>query len=151
MKECPVCYVNAPDFQINCGHSFCYPCIKHWYQESTSQTCPLCREYVQFREVYVECETLVDVYEEIYTFQQKCTAFAKINARFDDVTYFVLRPWCVYASQNNVSCQYTRYIFIDYNSGKKITEYGLRLQKACHKKRQEEQEVGLLTETHKNG
>jgi len=151
MNECPVCYTNASDFQINCGHSFCYRCIKHWYQESETQSCPMCREHVQFREVYIECEPAVDIFSEIVAFQKTHTKLSKlkVNVYFDDVTYFMLQPWCLFVSQNNVSCDYTRYIFISYSSNKKIAEYGLRFQKACHQKRQEKQETGIFTKTYK--
>ena len=152
MKECPVCYVNAPDFQINCGHSFCYHCIKKWYQESKTQTCPLCRDYMEFREVYVECDTHVDILTEISKFQSTYVTLSRMKnatVHFDDVMYFMKQTWCLIASQNNVRCAHTRYIFIDYESGTKIAEYGLRLQKACHQKRHEEQEIDLLTETFK--
>src|SRR6056300_2077103 len=151
MKECPVCYENAPDFQINCGHSFCYRCIKHWYQESETQSCPMCREHMEFREVYVECEAYTDVFSEIIQFQRTYTKFSKmkVNVHFDDVMYFVTRPWCLFVTQNNVRCSHTRYIFIDYDSNSKIMEYGLRLQKACHQKRQEEPETGFFTKAYK--
>ena len=151
MKECPVCYVNAPDFQINCGHSFCYRCIKHWYQESETQTCPLCREHMEFREVYVECDTCTDVFSEIASFERMYVKLSnmKVDVYFDDVMYFMSKPWCLFVSQNNVSCSHTRYIFIDYGSNTKITEYGLRTKKACHQKRQEESETSVLTKTYK--
>ena len=151
MKECPVCYINTPDFQINCGHSFCYHCIKQWYQESETQTCPMCREYMEFREVYVECDCLTDVFIEIASFQKTYMKFAemKMNVHFDDVAYFTMKPWCLMVTQNNIQCDHTRYMFIDYASGRKITEYGLRLQKTCHQKRQEKQEGGIFTKTYK--
>ena len=152
MKECPVCYIRASNFQINCGHSFCYQCIKHWYQESETQTCPLCREYMEFREVYVECDKNMDVLSEISKFQStyiRLSNMKNATVHFDDVMYFMTRSWCLFVSQNNVSCSHTRYIFIDYSDGTKILEYGLRLQKACHQKRQEEPEISILTETFK--
>lgn len=31
-----------------CGHSFCYQCVKTWYQKGTS-TCPMCRGGMCFR------------------------------------------------------------------------------------------------------
>jgi len=48
--ECPICYTeNKPSYSLVCGHSFCYQCLKHWYQNSETQTCPLCRGSIFFR------------------------------------------------------------------------------------------------------
>ena len=56
--ECPVCYQEHTGYKLNCGHSFCYQCIFHWYQEYESRTCPICRQDIFFdtREVHVDCE-----------------------------------------------------------------------------------------------
>lgn len=152
MKECPVCYLYKPPFELNCGHSFCYQCVKNWYQNSETQSCPLCRQNMAFREVYIECDAATDVMYAVYNFQRVYTKLSKmhVNVTFDDLSYFIRQPWCLFVSQNNVSCDHTRYIFIDYQTQNKIIEYGIRIQKACHKKRQEEQEAGVFTETHKN-
>jgi hypothetical protein len=49
--ECSVCYegLNNP-CEFVCGHSFCYQCVKTWYQKG-SQTCPMCRTTMCFRGV----------------------------------------------------------------------------------------------------
>ena len=45
---CPVCYDREPVCQFMCGHSFCYQCVKTWYQKG-SETCPMCRAGMCFR------------------------------------------------------------------------------------------------------
>jgi hypothetical protein len=106
---------------------------------------------MEFREVYLECDIGTDVTSAIYEFQKMYIKLSNmhINIEFDDMAYFIREPWCLFVSQNNVSCDHTRYIFIDYLTQNKIVEYGLRLQKACYQKRQEEQETSILTEAHK--
>jgi hypothetical protein len=46
--ECPVCYESEPRCEFVCGHSFCYQCVKNWYQKGSS-TCPICRASMCFR------------------------------------------------------------------------------------------------------
>ena len=46
--ECPVCYECSSECTFVCGHSFCYQCVKTWYQKG-SQTCPMCRTTMCFR------------------------------------------------------------------------------------------------------
>ncbi len=47
--ECPVCYEeSAAPCVFVCGHSFCYQCVKTWYQKG-SVTCPMCRSEMCFR------------------------------------------------------------------------------------------------------
>lgn len=48
--ECPVCYDSEARCQFVCGHSFCYQCVKTWYQKGSS-TCPMCRGGMCFRGV----------------------------------------------------------------------------------------------------
>lgn len=48
--ECPVCYDCEAQCDFVCGHSFCYQCVKTWYQKGTS-TCPMCRRGMCFRGV----------------------------------------------------------------------------------------------------
>jgi len=45
---CSVCYERVPTNQLTCGHSFCYHCVKTWYQKGT-ETCPMCRAPMCFR------------------------------------------------------------------------------------------------------
>ena len=47
-RECPVCY-EIPEKKCDflCGHSFCYQCVKTWYQKGT-ETCPMCRTPMRF-------------------------------------------------------------------------------------------------------
>lgn len=47
--DCPICYESDCDHcNFLCGHSFCYRCVKTWYQKGTD-TCPLCRSVMCFR------------------------------------------------------------------------------------------------------
>lgn len=48
--ECPVCYECEARCTFVCGHSFCYRCVKTWYQKG-SATCPMCRNAMCFRGV----------------------------------------------------------------------------------------------------
>jgi len=48
MSECPICYeCECECCDFTCGHSFCYRCVKTWYQKGT-ETCPLCRAEMCF-------------------------------------------------------------------------------------------------------
>ena len=46
--ECSVCYECEARCEFVCGHSFCYQCVKNWYQKGTP-TCPMCRNGMCFR------------------------------------------------------------------------------------------------------
>lgn len=46
--ECTICYESDACCDFVCGHSFCYQCVKTWYQKGT-QTCPMCRRGMCFR------------------------------------------------------------------------------------------------------
>ena len=46
--ECKICYECLPECRLTCGHSFCYQCVKTWYQKG-SHTCPMCRGGMCFR------------------------------------------------------------------------------------------------------
>lgn len=46
--ECPVCYDCEARCEFVCGHSFCYQCVKTWYQKG-SPTCPMCRSSMCFK------------------------------------------------------------------------------------------------------
>ena len=48
--ECTICYESAARCDFVCGHSFCYQCVKTWYQKGSS-TCPMCRGGMCFRGV----------------------------------------------------------------------------------------------------
>lgn len=48
--ECTICYERDARCDFVCGHSFCYQCVKTWYQKGT-HTCPMCRRSMCFRGV----------------------------------------------------------------------------------------------------
>jgi hypothetical protein len=122
--ECPVCYTPKAKYKLVCGHSFCYQCITHWYQECGSHTCPMCRKDISFelhgdtREVHVECAGL----------------------EVKDVAYLRRQNWVHWVTEYRAKEQlYTNYIF-----------HGLQgTQEACHKKRQEEPKGGVLAKVYK--
>ncbi len=43
-----MCYECDARCEFVCGHSFCYQCVKTWYQKG-SHTCPMCRASICFR------------------------------------------------------------------------------------------------------
>jgi hypothetical protein len=72
---CPICVEDKPDLVLDCGHSFCKPCLVTWQQNCSDQklivwvnstpnvrsdypileaniksrfTCPMCRTYLQY-------------------------------------------------------------------------------------------------------
>ncbi len=49
MEDCGVCYTNQPRCRLVCGHSFCYDCVKTWYQKSDEPSCPMCRGSLYFK------------------------------------------------------------------------------------------------------
>lgn len=66
---CTICYENDARCEFVCGHSFCYHCVKTWYQKG-SQTCPMCRGRMCFKGVLEakkawDCEKREKVLEEV--------------------------------------------------------------------------------------
>lgn len=53
--ECVLCYAHKNDCHLACGHSFCYQCVKRWYQESYE--CPLCRAFMIVRKPSLDVQT----------------------------------------------------------------------------------------------
>ncbi|XP_026196223.1 tripartite motif-containing protein 35-like [Anabas testudineus] len=42
---CPVCYEVFKDpVVLSCSHSFCRDCLKRWWKETQTQTCPVCKK-----------------------------------------------------------------------------------------------------------
>ena len=132
--ECPVCYQEHTGYKLNCGHSFCYQCISHWYQEYESRTCPICRKDIFFdtREVHVDCErnSSIDDYLHFHELLDQCRGL-----HIKDVEYLSCQTWVrkviEYRAKNP---SYTKYIF-----------HGLQgTQKTCYQKRQEKQEAGVF-------
>ena len=64
--ECPVCYSDcARGCKLVCGHSFCYQCVKDWYQKAEAEpTCPMCRASLYFRNMRTHLEKWEDEREE---------------------------------------------------------------------------------------
>jgi hypothetical protein len=42
---CGICFYNKIGLALNCGHSFCEPCIHDWQKKSES--CPMCRDTIK--------------------------------------------------------------------------------------------------------
>ena len=85
--ECPVCYECDARCEFVCGHSFCYQCVKTWYQKG-SHTCPMCRASICFRGLLGarrvwECEKrayehediLASVVEELFDELEVCEGY----------------------------------------------------------------------------
>jgi hypothetical protein len=142
--ECPVCYTSQAKYKLVCGHSFCYQCITHWYQECGSHTCPMCREDISFalhedtREVHIECApcATIDDYVKFHSLLDKYTGF-----EIKDVAYLRRQNWVEWVMEHRAKKQlYTKYIF-----------HGLQgTQEAYHKKRQEKPKRSLLTKAYKD-
>ena len=113
--ECPVCYERSQSpCRFVCGHSFCYQCVKTWYQKGSS-TCPMCRgdmcfrglrevkrgwdderregvleEFVEYvMEDMEECEYMVDVLEYVY---ERYNTLVRMYPGIDhEILWYVLR------------------------------------------------------------
>ena len=141
--ECPVCYTPKAKYKLVCGHSFCYQCITHWYQECVSHTCPMCREDIRFeeigdtREVHVHCAPNAKL-DDYVKFQSLLDKYAGLEIK--DIDYLRRQNWVHWVMEYRAKEQiYTNYIF-----------HGLQgAEKASHQKRQEKQKVGILTKTYK--
>ena len=47
---CPVCCDIFKDpVLLLCGHSFCQDCLQEWWRQSSTQTCPVCKELFKMR------------------------------------------------------------------------------------------------------
>lgn len=140
--ECPVCYKTHTDYTLECGHSFCYQCITHWYQEYENHTCPMCRRDISFvckddtREVHVQCNHFATV-DDYVTFHELLDKYRGLEIK--DVEYLRNQDWVKWVMEHrakNQSC--TKYIF-----------HGLQgTEKACYEKRQEESKEGVFTKVY---
>jgi len=141
--ECPVCYTPKAKYKLVCGHSFCYQCITHWYQECGSRTCPMCRKDIDFeqngdtREIHIQCteDSSIDNYIEFQQLLDKYKGF-----EIKDIEYLRRQDWVHWVMEYRAKDQvYTKYTF-----------HGLQgAQEASHKERQEKQERSILTKAYK--
>lgn len=142
--ECPVCYTSKAKYNLVCGHSFCYQCITHWYQECQSHTCPLCRQDISFevhedtREVHVQCAPNATI-DEYLKFRKLLEKYAGLEIK--DIAYLRRQNWVEWVMEHRAKKQiYTKYIF-----------HGLQgTKEASHQKRQKEQKAGVFTKTYKD-
>ena len=142
--ECPVCYTPKAKYKLVCGHSFCYQCITHWYQECGSRTCPMCRKDIDFeqngdtREIHIQCteDSSIDNYIE---FQQLLDKYKGLELK--EVDYLRRQNWVEWVMEYRAHKQlYTKYIF-----------HGLQgAQEASHQKRQENPQRSVLTKAYKD-
>lgn len=136
--ECPVCYKTHTDYTLECGHSFCYQCITHWYQVCENHTCPMCREDISFvydgdvREVHIQCNQYA-TFDDYVTFNELLDRYRGLEIK--DVDYLRRQGWVKWVMEYRVKKQNsTRYIF-----------HGLQgTQKTCYQKRQEEQKASIF-------
>lgn len=50
-----MCYENATNCTLVCGHSFCKSCVKTWYTKGNgSAGCPMCRRKVHYRRMPIK-------------------------------------------------------------------------------------------------
>lgn len=136
--ECPVCYKSHTDYKLICGHSFCYQCITHWYQDCENYTCPMCRQDIIFvengdvREVHIQCnrKAVIDDYLE---FHELLDRYKGLDIK--DVEYLRNQEWVKWVMEYRAKNQYcTRYIF-----------HGLQgTEKTCYEKRQKEPEASVF-------
>ena len=137
--ECPVCYRTHTDYNLICGHSFCYQCITHWYQECENNTCPMCRQDIIFidegdtREIHIQCnsEATIDDYLHFHELLERYKGFD-----IKDVEYLRNQYWVKHVMEHRAKKQTsTRYIF-----------HGLQgAEKTCYQKRQEKQEASVFS------
>lgn len=137
--ECPVCYKSHTDYKLICGHSFCYQCITHWYQDCENYTCPMCRQDIIFvengdvREVHVQCnrKAVIDDYLE---FHELLDRYRGLDIK--DVEYLRNQDWVKWVMEYRAKTQSsTRYVF-----------HGLQgTQKTCYQERQEKQKTSVFT------
>ena len=142
--ECPVCYTSKAKYKLVCGHSFCYQCITHWYQECGSHTCPMCRQDISFvknadtREIHIQCtpNSKIDDYLKFQELLQKCAGL-----ELKEVDYLRRQNWVEWVMEYRAYNQlYTKYIF-----------HGLQgAQEASHQKRQENPQRSVLTKAYKD-
>jgi hypothetical protein len=55
-SECAVCYSSNSNCKLVCGHSFCFSCVKKWYNKGADQNCPMCRAPIYFKGLYKKQE-----------------------------------------------------------------------------------------------
>jgi len=136
--ECPVCYKTHTDYKLTCGHSFCYHCITHWYQECKNNTCPMCRKDITFecneeiREVHIQCNIYATVDDYVH-FHELLDKYRGMNIK--DLEYLRKQDWVKWVMEHRAKKQtYTKYIF-----------HGLQgTKKACYEKRQKESKADIL-------
>lgn len=137
--ECPVCYKPHTEYKLTCGHSFCYQCITHWYQEFENNTCPMCRKDISFecnedtREVHVQCNQYATI-DDYVVFYDLLDKYKGLDIK--DVEYLRRQDWVKWVMEHRAKKQScTRYIF-----------HGLQgTEKACYEKRQETQKASIFT------
>ena len=141
--ECPVCYAPETKCKLVCGHSFCYQCINHWYQEFGKRTCPMCREDIQFfiegdtREIHIQC-TRKSKIEDYTTFQELLDKHRGLQTK--EIEYLRRQSWVAWVVEYRAKDPiYTKYFF----NGLQGT------QEACYQKRQEEPKATIFSKTYK--
>jgi len=144
--DCPVCYTQKAECKLLCGHSFCYQCLCHWYQEYNKHTCPMCRQDISFmiggetREVHIQCikDTSIDNYIHFYKLLDK---IKNKNITLKDVEYLRRQKWVKWVIEHKAKNQeYTKYTF-----------YGLQgTEQAHYQERQKSQGIDILSKAYKD-
>ena len=137
--ECPVCYKTHTEYKLTCGHSFCYQCITHWYQECENNTCPMCRKEISFepreevREVHIQCNQYATI-DNYIVFHDLLDRYKGLDIK--DIEYLRRQGWVRWVMEHRAKKQSsTKYIF-----------HGLQgTEKACYEKRQETSKASIFT------
>ena len=148
--ECPVCFERDAVCQFTCSHSFCYACVKTWYQKGSS-TCPMCRTNMCFagvrhakrewdlerREKILESvvdEILNDPEDLVYGVDMLEFMYDRFNAviryypSIDDWTldYILRHPW-IYVDVERVRIFHEVPTYMEYIMISK-TSYGVKMK-----------------------
>jgi len=121
--ECPVCYKTHTEYKLTCGHSFCYQCITHWYQEYENNTCPMCRKDISFelnedvREVHVQCNQCATV-DDYIIFHELLDKYRGMVIK--DIQYLRKQEWVKWVMEHRAKKQScTKYIFYGLQGNEK--------------------------------
>lgn len=151
--SCPVCYEAQPQCSLVCGHSFCYQCVKTWYQKG-STTCPMCRGGMCFRgfresKIRWDMERREGILEEFVSFlmddlggsEYLMDVLEFVHERFntvvrvypdidDELLAFIIRAPCFRLDVRRISVEYDVPTYMRYLMVPK-TAYGVRVGR-CH-------------------
>lgn len=101
--ECLICLSSAEDpIVTQCGHIFCWGCIKNWIQTSNQMFCPICKNGINLDKV-------IPLYENTTNKHQDKPKVGKIHAENRNKPGFIKTIFnaFLYASENDDIVQYS--------------------------------------------